>query len=62
MPLRNGTEVLVKVRIIRPCRDERPLAECGYEVETSRGSRAYVEPRDIFAPLVIQPKKKESGK
>ena len=46
--LKEGQEVLIKVRILQRARDERPINKRGWLVLTSRGNRAYVEPEDIF--------------
>ena len=45
--IEKGTEVLIKVTILRRCADTRPENECGYVVKTSRGE-VMVEPYDIF--------------
>ena len=47
MELKSGAEVLVKVRILRRASDNKPDAERGYVVVTSRNSEAYVQPKDI---------------
>ena len=51
MLLEKGTEVLVKVKVVKMAEDDRPEEEKGYVVITSRGSLAFVQPSDIFCQL-----------
>ena len=50
--LEQGTEVLIRVKIIRRLVDNRLPDQCGYIVATSRG-QVFVEPEDIvFRPFL----------